>query len=162
MLHLFNYADKLSYLEIQTQLNIDGEDLVRILQTLSCLKYKILKKTPKAIVVSPNDVFEFNSKFTDRMRRIRIPLPCQVVEERKKVVEDIDKDRRYAIDAAIVRIMKSRKVLSYQQLVIECIKLLSPMFKPDIKVIKKRVEDLITRDYLERDEDDRNLFKYIA
>ena len=162
VLLLFNSADKLSYSEIQTQLNIDDEDLVRILQTLSCLKYKILQKTPKAIVVSPNDVFEFNSKFTDRLRRIRIPLPCQAVAERKKVVDDIDKDRRFAIDAAIVRIMKSRKVLSYQQLVIECIKLLSPMFKPDIKVIKKRVEDLITRDYLERDEDDRNLFKYIA
>ena len=127
VLLLFNYADKLSYSEIPTQLTIDGEDLVRI---LSCLKYKILKETPKAIAVSPNDVFKFNSKFTDRMRRIRIPLPCQVVEERKKVVEDIDKDWHYTIDATLVRIMKSRKVLSYQQLVIECIELLSPKFKP--------------------------------
>ncbi|KAL0712166.1 hypothetical protein Bca4012_019144 [Brassica carinata] len=55
------------------------------------------------------------AKFTDRMRRIKIPLPP--VDERKEVVEDVDKDRRYAIDAAIVRIMKSRKVLGHQQLV---------------------------------------------
>jgi len=27
-----------------------------------------------------------------------------------QVIEDVDKDRRYAIDAAIVRTMKSRKV----------------------------------------------------
>ena len=30
---------------------------------------------------------------------LQVPLPP--VDERKKVVEDVDKDRRYAIDAAI-------------------------------------------------------------
>lgn len=44
-------------------------------------------------------------------------------------MEDVDKDRRYAIDAAIVRIMKSRKVLGHQQLVSECVEQLSRMFK---------------------------------
>lgn len=51
------------------------------------------------------------------------------MDERKKVVEDVDKDRRYAIDASIVRIMKSRKVLGYQQLITECVEQLSRMFK---------------------------------
>lgn len=51
------------------------------------------------------------------------------MDERKKVVEDVDKDRRYAIDACIVRIMKSRKVLAHQQLVLECVEQLSRMFK---------------------------------
>ena len=44
-------------------------------------------------------------------------------------MEDVDKDRRYAIDAAIVRIMKNRKILGHSQLVLECVELLSPMFK---------------------------------
>ncbi len=43
----------------------------------------------------------------------QVPLPP--VDEKKKVIEDVDKDRRYAIDAAIVRTMKSRKVLQHQQ-----------------------------------------------
>ncbi|CAA7061301.1 unnamed protein product [Microthlaspi erraticum] len=90
----------------------------------------------------------------------QVPLPP--MDERKKVVEDVDKDRRYAIDAAVVRIMKSRKVLPHQQLVSECVELLSKMFKPDIKMIKKRIEDLISRDYLERDTDNPNTFKYLA
>ncbi|PWA79417.1 hypothetical protein CTI12_AA200760 [Artemisia annua] len=105
-------------------------------------------------------VFQFNSKFTDRMRRIRIPLPP--VDERKKVVEDVDKDRRYAIDASIVRIMKSRKVLNHQQLVSECVEQLDCLFKPDFKVIKKRIEDLITREYLERDKENPQQFRYLA
>ncbi|KAK3025141.1 hypothetical protein RJ639_043923 [Escallonia herrerae] len=157
---IFNASDKLSYSEIKTQLNLADDDLVRLLQSLSCAKYKILTKVPSSRTVSPTDHFEFNGKFTDRMRRIRIPLPP--VDERKKVVEDVDKDRRYAIDASIVRIMKSRKVLGHQQLVLECVEQLSRMFKPDFKAIKKRIEDLITRDYLERDKENPNLFKYLA
>ncbi|TXG63496.1 hypothetical protein EZV62_010490 [Acer yangbiense] len=157
---LFNSSDRLSYSEIMTQLNLTHDDLVRLLHSLSCAKYKILIKEPNTKTISQNDYFEFNSKFTDRMRRIKIPLPP--VDERKKIVEDVDKDRRYAIDAAIVRIMKSRKVLGHQQLVSECVEQLSRMFKPDIKAIKKRMEDLISRDYLERDKENPNTFRYLA
>lgn len=157
---LFNTADRLSYSDIMAQLNVSHDDLVRLLHSLSCAKYKILNKEPNTKTISQSDVFEFNSKFTDRMRRIKIPLPP--VDERKKVMEDVDQDRRYAIDAAIVRIMKSRKVLGHQQLVMECVEQLSRMFKPDIKAIKKRIEDLITRDYLERDKDNANTFRYLA
>jgi len=57
----------------------------------------------------------------------QIPLPP--MDEKKKVIEDVDKDRRYAIDASIVRIMKSRKQLPHQQLVSECVEQLGRMFK---------------------------------
>ena len=90
----------------------------------------------------------------------QVPLPP--VDEKKKVIEDVDKDRRYAIDAAIVRTMKSRKVLQHQQLVMEVVQQLTRMFKPDFKLIKKRIEDLIAREYLERDKDNPQLFKYLA
>jgi len=49
-----------------------------------------------------------------------------------------------------------------QQLVLEVVQQLSRMFKPDFKLIKKRIEDLIARDYLERDKDNPQLFKYLA
>ncbi|XP_057440709.1 cullin-1-like isoform X2 [Lotus japonicus] len=160
VLLLFNTADRLTYSEIMTQLNLNHEDLVRILHSLSCAKYKLLIKEPNTKTISQNDSFEFNSKFTDRMKKIKIPLPS--VDERKKIIDDVDKDRRYAIDAAIMRIMKSRKVLAHQQLVLECVEMMSRMFKPDIKVIKKRIEDLIAREYLERDKDNANTFRYLA
>ncbi|XP_076950361.1 cullin-1-like [Bidens hawaiensis] len=157
---LFNGSDRLSYSEVKAQLNLADEDVTRLLQSLACAKYKILIKEPHSRTVSETDHFQFNPKFTDRMRRIRVPLPP--VDERKKVVEDVDKDRRYAIDAAIVRIMKSRKSLGHQQLVTECVEQLSRMFKPDFKAIKKRIEDLITREYLERDKENPNVFRYLA
>lgn len=157
---LFNASERLSYSEVKTQLNLTDEDIVRLLHSLSCAKHKILNKEPNTKTVAQTDVFEVNSKFTDKMRRIKIPLPP--VDEKKKVIEDVDKDRRYAIDASIVRIMKSRKVLAHQQLVMECVEQLGRMFKPDFKAIKKRIEDLITREYLERDKDNPNTFRYLA
>jgi cullin 1 len=54
------------------------------------------------------------------------------------------------------------QVLQHQQLMLEVVQQLSRMFKPDFKLIKKRIEDLISRDYLERDKDNPQLFKYLA
>lgn len=48
------------------------------------------------------------------------------------------------------------------QLVLEVVQQLQRMFQPDIKIIKKRIEDLIGREYLERDKDNPNTFRYMA
>ena len=69
---LFNSSDRLSYQEIMTQLNLSDDDVVRLLHSLSCAKYKILLKEPNTKTISPTDSFEFNSKFTDKMRRIKV------------------------------------------------------------------------------------------
>lgn len=69
---LFNSSDKLSYLEIMTQLNLTEDDVIRLLHSLSCAKYKILIKEPNTKTISSADVFEFNKKFTDKMRRIKV------------------------------------------------------------------------------------------
>lgn len=70
----FNKADRLSYSEIMAELNVTNEDLVRLLHSLSSARYQILIKEPNTGTISPNDSFEFNSKFTDRMRRIKVPF----------------------------------------------------------------------------------------
>jgi len=84
----------------------------------------------------------------------------------EKEVEEIDKtlqeDRKHSIEATVVRTMKARKQMGHQQLVLEVSKQLMQHFKPDPKEIKKRIEDLITREYLERDETQSNSYKYLA
>ncbi|KAH0730544.1 hypothetical protein KY285_001447 [Solanum tuberosum] len=80
------------------QLNLSDDDVVRLLHSLLCPKYKILNKEPTTKTISLTDVFEFNSKFTGKMRRIKMRLP--LVDEKKKVIEYVDKDRQYAIDAS--------------------------------------------------------------
>lgn len=43
----------------------------------------------------------------------QVPLPP--VDEKKKIIEEVGKDRKHSIEAALVRIMKSRKVMQHQQ-----------------------------------------------
>lgn len=64
-------------------------------------------------------------------------------------------DRQYQIDAALVRIMKTRKSLSHKLLVAEALQQLKfPLRAMDLK---KRIESLIERDYLQRDAADPNV-----
>nr|CAD1828427.1 unnamed protein product [Ananas comosus var. bracteatus] len=86
---LFNASDRLSYSEIMSQLNLSDDDVIRLLHSLSCAKYKILNKEPNTKNISPTDYFEFNSKFTDKMRTIKIPLPP--VDEKKKLLKMLTK-----------------------------------------------------------------------
>uniref|UniRef100_A0A7R9VZX3 Cullin family profile domain-containing protein n=1 Tax=Chlamydomonas euryale TaxID=1486919 RepID=A0A7R9VZX3_9CHLO len=157
---LFNDADELTFSDIVQRLNLAEDDTGRVLHSLACAKHKILLKEPANKTIGKTDKFMFNNKFTNVSKRLKIPLPP--VDEKKKVIEDVDKDRRYAIDAAIVRTMKSRKVMGHQALVMEVVQQLSRMFKPDFKQIKKRIEDLIERDFLERDKENPQMFKYLA
>lgn len=62
---------------------------------------------------------------------------------------------RLQIDAATVRVMKTRKTLSHKLLVGE----LMQMLKFPIKAsdLKKRIESLIDREYLERDAENPNV-----
>ena len=48
------------------------------------------------------------------------------------------------------------------QLMLEVVGQLQRMFQPDFRLIKKRIEDLIQRDYLERDKDNANQYRYLA
>ena len=52
--------------------------------------------------------------------------------------------------------------MMHNQLVMEEINQLNALFKPDPRVIRKRIEDLIVREYLERDKDDMQKFRYLA
>ena len=76
-------------------------------------------------------------------------------------LEVIQEDRSIAIEAAIVRIMKSRKKLEHALLVQEVMHSLR-MFKPNPAQIKTKIEHLIEKDYLERDAEDKNVYRYLA
>ena len=150
----------ITFKDIQEHTKLQEDDLKRALHSLSLTKHKLLIKSTATRTIESSDSFSLNEKFTDRARRIRIQLPP--VDDRRKVQEDVGKDRKYAIDAAIVRIMKSRKALAHSQLIMEVVQQLQRMFQPEIKVIKRCIEGLIERDFLERDESNKQMYKYMA
>ncbi|KAG8983717.1 hypothetical protein FRB90_005812, partial [Tulasnella sp. 427] len=78
------------------------------------------------------------------------------------IEQAIDLDRQATIDAAIVRIMKGSKKLVDEELKIKTIEALRKHFVPTVQDIKKRIEHLLEREYMERDEKNHNLYHYVA
>ena len=57
--------------------------------------------------------------------------------------------------------MKSRRLATLNDIQTECMKLIT-LFKPQPAMIKKRIESLVEREFLERDPEDRTRFKYVS
>ncbi|KAI9284801.1 Cullin [Umbelopsis sp. AD052] len=151
--------------DIQAQTDINDIDLRRTLQSLACGKYKVLIKEPKGKEVDTTDKFYLNVNFTCPLARIKIQTVATKVEtesERKTTHEKVDKLRKHQIEAAIVRIMKDRKTMDHNLLIAEVVKQLSNRFNPSPQMIKKRIEELIDREYLERNAGDRKSYNYLA
>ena len=83
-------------------------------------------------------------------------------EESKRTNESIEGDRKHYIDAAIVRIMKAKKEMMHEQLMIATIDAVKSHFVPIVDTIKKRVESLVESEYLKRSENDKERFIYVA
>jgi cullin 3 len=166
VLMLFNNVDRLNYKEIEQATEIPASDLKRCLQSLACARVKsVLRKEPIGRDIGEDDAFSVNDKFTSKLYKVRISTVAAQREsepENQETRQRVEEDRKPQIEAAIVRIMKSRRVLDHNNIVAEVIKQLQSRFLPNPVVIKKRIESLIEREFLERDKNDRKLYRYLA
>jgi cullin 3 len=185
ILELFNLLPSGEYLtaqDIQATTNIPQNDLYRNLQSLSLpAKTRILKKDPMVKEVNPDDKFYFNDSYKSQFLRVKVgvvALANRVETERERLNTERTNDdsRKLICEAAIVRIMKyvpfplimtvsltrsrQRQELDHQRLIAETISQLSS-FKPEVSMIKNRIESLIEREYLERF-DDGSKYRYLA
>ncbi|KAH0435344.1 Cullin family protein [Colletotrichum camelliae] len=172
VLMLFNDLEEdqeLSLEEIQAKTNIPTPDLTRVLASISIVpKARVLLKEPATKSVKAGDKFKFNSAFVSKQVRIKAPIinatsKVEGDDERKQTEEKNNQTRAHVIDAALVRIMKQRKELTHTHLLSEVIEQLKSRFTPEVTLIKKRIEDLIVREYLERVEDvSTPTYRYLA
>jgi cullin 3 len=191
ILMLFNTHQSLSYQDLQSQTNIPLDELKRHLMSLYVNpKAKILVKSGEkdrgTKEPQDDDSFQVNSAFECKLFRIKVPLiqmkssgPGQeggsaggltrvddgagsAVVGGSDVPATVEEDRKHLVEAVIVRIMKSRKTLEHNQLVMEVTRHLTSRFQPSPTLIKQRIEKLIEREYLERSQTDRRVYNYLA
>jgi cullin-4 len=162
VLMLFNDAEKLSYEDIASKSGLEEKELKRALQSLACAKVRILNKEPKSRDVNAGDVFEVNAALNERLFRIKVNSIQikETTEENKQTMERVFQDRQQQVDAAIVRVMKTRKSLTHALLISELMAQLK--FPTKASDLKKRIESLIEREYIERDREDAQKYNYLA
>eukprot|EP00658_Telonema_sp_P-2_P081256 TRINITY_DN8287_c0_g1_i10.p1 TRINITY_DN8287_c0_g1~~TRINITY_DN8287_c0_g1_i10.p1 ORF type:complete len:416 (+),score=135.20 TRINITY_DN8287_c0_g1_i10:1124-2371(+) len=163
LLLMFNNNERLSLEDIASALGMDPKELRKYMKSLTLQKEKILLKEPEGKEINPGDVFRVNYDYSPLKNRVSIPLVVMQTDEKQvqDVHENVQQDRKLAIEACIVRVMKARVTMQHSALVNEVVQSLSMLFRPEPRIIKKRVEDLIQREYLERD-DSGSGYKYKA
>eukprot|EP00696_Hemimastix_kukwesjijk_P010326 gnl/Hemi2/23020_TR7706_c0_g1_i2.p1 gnl/Hemi2/23020_TR7706_c0_g1~~gnl/Hemi2/23020_TR7706_c0_g1_i2.p1 ORF type:complete len:741 (+),score=278.60 gnl/Hemi2/23020_TR7706_c0_g1_i2:89-2311(+) len=166
VLMLFNQHERITTAEMQAASAIPMPDLHRILASLTTSKYPLLNREGSTgTSIQDSDVFSLNREFSTKRTKLQIP-----VGSRKEVVDQdvgatkakLDEDRKNYIEAAIVRVMKARKTFEHNNLIAEVTKQLSSRFMPPPTQVKQRIESLIEREYLERSQQDRRVYQYIA
>jgi len=185
ILVLFNDKSAWTLGEIRSETQIPDMELRRHLISLCTPKHRILRKGSKGKGInSDNDSFTFNVDYTSKMRRVKIPLVSMREASTSKpaagnaggiglanemdtstsnaVPATVEEDRRHLVEAATVRIMKARSSLHHNELIAEVTKQLSVRFVPKPQFIKKRIECLIEREYLERAKEDHRRYLYVA
>jgi len=154
ILLLFNDAERLTYEEIEQATKLNKETLDPCLGVF--LKAKIMNIEPENSKPDKGTTFSLNYGF--KAKKVKINLNITVKSETKQEVEEthktIEEDRKLLIQSAIVRVMKSRKQLKHSNLISDTITLIKTRFSPKISDIKKCIEMLIEKEYLERLDDD--------
>lgn len=166
VLMLFNRHNVLTTAQISQLTLMHDDELKACLQALSCVKGKnVLKRTPDGKEVLPTDTFEVNEDFSSKSSRVKISTISSRREndhERASKSRQLSDDRKYQVEATIVRVMKAKKRLSHNDIVVEVTAQVKNRFMPTPADIKKYIEGLVEKDYIRRDPNDRRLYEYVA
>jgi len=162
---LLPFNDALSYTieELTNITELQPEILHGSLAVL--LKAKVLTISPDGSECGePGTKYTLNLEF--KSRKIRVNLNVQIKSEQKIETEEthknVEEDRKILMQAAIVRIMKTRKMMKYQQLITEVIGQLQNRFKPSVPDIKKSIDMLLEKEYIARGEAEKDTITYVA
>ncbi|XP_017860911.1 PREDICTED: cullin-5 [Drosophila arizonae] len=170
--------DKISYENLRLATELPDPELRRTLWSLVAfpkIKKQILLMEPIAIS-SPKDfaentMFYINQEFaivkngkSQRRGKLNLIGRLQLSTERSQQEDNqsIVQLRILRTQEAIIKIMKVRKRMNNAALQAELIDILKNMFLPSKKMIKEQLEWLIEHKYMRRDDDDINMFIYVA
>lgn len=172
ILLLFNDADVVTYEDAYKATALSADWLDPSLGVF--VKAKVLNVSPENAKPEPGTSYTLNYGF--KSKRVKVNLNIAVKSEQKQEVEDthktIEEDRKLlmqvripwfqlcfqpigysltrSFQSAIVRIMKSRKKMKHVVLVQETISQIKSRFMPKVSDIKKSIDQLIEKEYLER------------
>jgi len=165
ILMVFNTCDKISIGDLSKATGISSSDLFGLIQPLNhnTQSHSRLLLSSGTSLTETSEL-SFNSDFKSKHVKLKF---CGAVQQEKEEERQVtrakcNEDRKWIIESVVVRVMKSRRTMEHRNLVCECIELLQSKFEPSPEEIKRRIESLIERDYLERVPESRTRYNYLA
>ncbi|XP_053696563.1 cullin-1-like [Sabethes cyaneus] len=158
----FNEQTTWTVQQLGENTTIKHDTLVQVLQLL--LKAKLLTCSDGETDLQPGSCVELNTEFKNKKLRININFPLKVEQkvDQETTQRHIEEDRMMLTQAAIVRIMKMRKTLQHSQLIGEVLNQVSTRFIPKVTMVKKCIDILMQKEYIERLKDQKDVYSYVA
>ncbi|XP_072027035.1 cullin-2-like [Amphiura filiformis] len=149
ILLLFNNQESMAYGEVRENTQLNEKELNKTVQSL--VDVKLLEQQPQG-AMDATTTFTLNINYSNKRTKFKITTALQ--KEAPQEVEQthvaVEEDRKLYLQAAVVRILKARKILKHNTLIQEVISQASARFSPSVSMIKKCIEVLIDKQYLER------------
>ena len=159
LLHAFATVTSFTAGDLQTLTNLP---LSVVLETARQLAQEasgpLLRLTPGATDNATSVSLCETPRFASTRVRL-IPTAHMTVHVQQAIPsQDMSAMHKTKVDAAIVRIIKTAKFMGFKDLVAKLNAFLD--FIPEEQFVKERVESLLAKDYLERDEKDPSILVY--
>ncbi|KAJ8957892.1 hypothetical protein NQ318_001888 [Aromia moschata] len=160
VLLLFENADSLTCREIRETLQLNPDQFQR--HAISLVDSKLLLSDSEEL--TPDATLRLNMDYSNKRTKFRITAAVQkeTPHEVEQTMNSVEEDRKMYLQAAIVRIMKSRKVLKHNLLIQEVYAQSKVSFAPSVQLIKKCIESLIDKQYIERTPHSSEEYSYVA
>ncbi|XP_064911166.1 cullin-2 isoform X1 [Columba livia] len=158
----FNNSETVSYKELQDSTQMNEKELTKTIKSL--LDVKMINHDSDKEDIEAESTFSLNMNFSSKRTKFKITTSMQkdTPQEMEQTRSAVDEDRKMYLQAAIVRIMKARKVLRHNALIQEVISQSRARFNPSISMIKKCIEVLIDKQYIERSQASADEYSYVA
>lgn len=165
ILILFNKKKLITFEEIKTLTKIPNETSLKS-NIKALMDFKLLIKTGDHEYIFEKDSFKVNQDFTHNNYKNKIMVKKRNTDMLEKqeiaINENMWIERKFVIEATIIRIMKARKKMEHSNLIEETMKLCQIQhFSPSVSLIKSCIENLINKDYLERGKE-INWYSYVS
>ncbi|XP_046838772.1 cullin-2 [Vespa velutina] len=161
LLLLFEHCDSIQCKEAAASLHLSHDQLMK--HAASLVDSKILKKSTEGDL-EEDTILTLNFDYHNKRTKFRVTVALQrdTLHDAEATHRSVDDDRKLYLQAAIVRIMKSRKLLRHNQLLQEVLGQSKVTFAPSIGMIKKCIEALIDKQYIERTPNSADEYSYVA
>ncbi|QLG74269.1 hypothetical protein HG535_0G01530 [Zygotorulaspora mrakii] len=188
ILNLFNDSDSdcLTLEDIQEGTNLSVQNIASSM--VPFIKFKLVQQTPPGLekLVKPDTQFKLalpyralkskinfasgvkndvlsslSNAFDSQTKKSGGSTNGSQFTENEKIEKELNAERQIFLEACIVRIMKAKRKLPHTTLVNECIAQSHQRFNAKVSLIKKAIDSLIQKEYLQRC-DDGESYKYLA